>query len=60
MIDLQLSVRDLDAAERIAPLLADAGFPRWPGIIADNPKPSHPDPADWGKRLHGNADPAGR
>jgi dephospho-CoA kinase len=57
VIDLQLSVRDLDAADRIAPLLADAGFPRWPGIIADNPKPSHPDPADWGKRLHGNADP---
>lgn len=57
VIDLQLSVRDLDAAERMAPLLADAGFPRWPGIIADNPKPSHPDPADWGKRLHGNADP---
>ena len=22
-----------------------------------NPKPSHPDPADWWKRLHGNADP---
>ena len=57
VIDLQLSVRDLDAADRIAPLLAGAGFPRWPGIISDNPKPSHPDPADWGKRLHGNADP---
>jgi dephospho-CoA kinase len=57
VIDLQLSVRDLDAADRIAPLLADAGFPRWPGIISDNPKPSHPDPSDWGKRLHGNADP---
>ncbi|SDL22375.1 dephospho-CoA kinase [Arthrobacter sp. ok362] len=57
VIDLQLSVRDLDAADRIAPLLADAGFPRWPGIIADNPKPTHPDPTDWGKRLHGNTDP---
>ena len=57
VIDLQLSVRDLDAADRLAPLLAAAGFPRWPGIIADNPKPSHPDPAAWGKRLHGNADP---
>ena len=57
VIDLQLSVRDLDAADRIAPLLAAAGFPRWPGIISDNPKPSHPDPAHWGKRLHGNADP---
>ena len=48
---------DLAAADRIAPLLAEAGFPRWPGIVADNPKPSHPDPADWVKRLHGNADP---
>jgi dephospho-CoA kinase len=57
VIDLQLSVRDLDAADRIASLLAGAGFPRWPGIISDNPKPSHPDPVDWEKRLHGNADP---
>lgn len=57
VIDLQLSVRNLDDADRIAPLLAQAGFPRWPGIISDNPKPSHPDPAAWGKRLHGNADP---
>lgn len=57
VIDLQLSVRDLGTADRIAPLLAAAGFPRWPGIISDNPRPPHPDPADWGKRLHGNADP---
>ena len=57
VIDLQLSVRDLGAADRLAPLLAAAGYPRWPGIITDNPKPSHPDPADWGKRLHANADP---
>ncbi len=57
VIDLQLSVRDLAAADRLAPLLAAAGYPRWPGIITDNPKPSHPDPADWGKRLHANADP---
>jgi dephospho-CoA kinase len=57
VIDLQLSVRDLGAADRIAPLLAAAGFPRWPGIMSDNPRPPHADPADWGKRLHGNADP---
>jgi dephospho-CoA kinase len=57
VIDLQLTVQDLADADRIAPLLAGAGFPRWPGIISDHPKPSHPDPADWGKRLHGNADP---
>lgn len=57
VIDLQLTVRDLETADRIAPLLAEAGFPRWPGVVADNAKPSHPDPAAWGKRLHGNADP---
>jgi dephospho-CoA kinase len=57
VIDLQLSVRDLGTADRIAPLLAAAGFPRWPGIISDTPRPPHPDPAEWGKRLHGSADP---
>ncbi|HEX9227373.1 MAG TPA: dephospho-CoA kinase [Arthrobacter sp.] len=57
VIDLQLGVEDMAAAERIAPLLADAGFPGWAGVFSDNPKPSHPDPADWRKRLHGNADP---
>ena len=57
ILDLQLGVEDMAAAERIAPLLADAGFPAWPGIVSDNPKPSHPDPSDWPKRLHGNADP---
>ncbi|MET3920728.1 dephospho-CoA kinase [Arthrobacter sp. UYEF20] len=57
VIDLQLSVTDLATADRLEPVLAQAGFPRWPGAIADNPKPSHPDPVDWDKRLHGNADP---
>jgi dephospho-CoA kinase len=57
IIDLQLTVADLATADRITPLLAAAGFPLWPGVLADNPKPSHPDPADWAKRLHGNADP---
>ncbi|MEO3933188.1 dephospho-CoA kinase [Micrococcaceae bacterium Sec7.4] len=57
VLDLQLGVEDMAAADRIAPLLAEAGFPAWPGVVADNPKPPHPDPADWRKRLHGNADP---
>lgn len=57
IIDLQLTVADLTTADRIAPLLASAGFPLWPGVVADNPKPSHPDPGDWAKRLHANADP---
>ncbi|MBT2535601.1 dephospho-CoA kinase [Arthrobacter sp. ISL-69] len=57
IIDLQLIVADLATADRIAPLLAAAGFPLWPGVLADNPKPAHADPADWAKRLHANADP---
>ena len=57
IVDLQLGVEDMAAADRIAPLLAAAGFPAWPGIISDNPKPSHPDASDWPKRMHGNADP---
>ncbi|QDY91205.1 dephospho-CoA kinase [Arthrobacter sp. UKPF54-2] len=57
VLDLQLTVPDLATADRLEPLLAAAGFPRWPGIGADNPKPAHPDPAAWDKRVHGNADP---
>ncbi|WP_104139147.1 dephospho-CoA kinase [Arthrobacter sp. ZGTC131] len=57
VIDMQLAVRDLDTADRIAPLLAQAGFPAWPGILLDSPKPGRPEPAAWSKRLHGNADP---
>ncbi|MET4094305.1 dephospho-CoA kinase [Arthrobacter sp. UYCu712] len=57
VLDLQLTVADLATADRLEPVLAQAGFPRWPGAIADNPKPSQPDPAAWDKRLHGNADP---
>ena len=49
VIDLQLGVRDLDAADRIAPLLADAGFPRWPGIMLDNPRPHAPGPRRLGQ-----------
>lgn len=57
IIDLQLTVADLATADRIAPLLVAAGFPLCRGVLADNPKSSHPDPADWAKRLHANADP---
>ncbi|MET1063382.1 MAG: dephospho-CoA kinase [Arthrobacter sp.] len=57
VLDLQLGVEDMAAAERIVPILAEAGFPAWPGIVSDNPIPSHPDPADWRKRMHGNSDP---
>ncbi|HET7414732.1 MAG TPA: dephospho-CoA kinase [Arthrobacter sp.] len=57
VLDLQVTVASLDDADAAAGNLAAAGFPHWPGIGRDTPKPSHPDPADWGKRLHGNADP---
>ena len=56
VIDLQLAVPDLTAADRIAPLLGAAGFPLWPGILMDSPH-GRTDPAAWSKRLHGNADP---
>jgi dephospho-CoA kinase len=57
VIDLQLAVKDLESADRMAPLLAAAGYPVVPGITADTPKASHPDSADWEKRFHANADP---
>ncbi|WP_091467319.1 dephospho-CoA kinase [Paenarthrobacter nitroguajacolicus] len=57
VIDLQLAVADLATADRIAPLLAAAGFPAVPEANQDTPKPSQPDPAEWQKRLHANADP---
>ncbi|MGY0230838.1 dephospho-CoA kinase [Longispora urticae] len=56
ILDLQLGVTDLAAADRLAPLLAAAGFPANPGEWWDNPKP--PDTTIWYKRLHGAADPA--
>lgn len=57
VIDLQVVVSGLDAADRAAPLLAEAGFPVVPGVASDTPKPTHPDPLQWQKRFHANADP---
>lgn len=57
VIDLQVTVADIDVADRIAPRLSAAGYPRVPGVVADTPKPSQPDPAQWQKRFHANADP---
>lgn len=57
VLDLQVAVPDLAAADRIAPLLAAAGFPVVPGTGFDTPKPSDPDPAAWQKRFHASADP---
>lgn len=57
VIDLQVAVAGLDAADRIAPVLAAAGFPAVPGAGFDTPKPTQPDPGQWQKRFHANADP---
>lgn len=57
VIDLQLAVPDLGLADELAAVLGAAGFPAVPGITADMPKPGHPEPEQWVKRFHANADP---
>lgn len=57
VIDLQVAVSGLDTADRLAPLLGAAGFPLVPGAGQDTPKPTDPDPRQWQKRFHANADP---
>lgn len=57
VIDLQVTVADLASADRIAPALAAAGFPAVPEVTLDTPKSPHPDPSQWHKRFHANADP---
>lgn len=59
VLDLQLGVADLAAADRLAPALAAAGFPRVQGQWRDSPKEGVAEPgARWEKRFHANADPA--
>jgi dephospho-CoA kinase len=57
VIDLQITVSSLEAADRIAPALGEAGFPLREASARDTPKPPHLDPAGWQKRFHCNADP---
>ena len=57
VIDLHLGVASLGDADALAPVLARAGFPAVEGQWRDEPKAGDLDPARWGKRLHGNADP---
>jgi len=62
VLDLQITVADLDAADALAPALAAAGFPRIEDVVSDEPKPSYgaggeTDPGVWAMRLHGSADP---
>ncbi|WP_199233352.1 dephospho-CoA kinase [Rhodococcus sp. SMB37] len=62
MLDLQVTVSDLAAADALLEPLAAAGFPRIEQVDHDIPKPSYgvggeTDPAVWSMRLHGSADP---
>ncbi len=62
VIDLQITVPDLAAADDLRDALGAAGFPVRPENTRDNPKPTPQDPAGvdtalWTKRFHQNADP---
>lgn len=62
VIDLQITVPDLPAADALADALAAAGFPSVAGATRDEPKPAYgvggeADPALWDMRTHGGADP---
>ncbi|MEE2034882.1 dephospho-CoA kinase, partial [Rhodococcus chondri] len=62
VLDLQITVADLRAADALAEPLALAGFPRLEQVDHDTPKPAYgaggeTDPAVWAMRLHGSADP---
>lgn len=57
VIDLQVNVSSLEAADRIATALGEAGFPLQEASARDTPKPPDLDPSAWQKRFHCNADP---
>ncbi len=62
VIDIQITVRSLDDADAVGDRLRLAGFPGVETSNFDDPKPAYgmggeADPAVWGKRFHGNADP---
>ncbi|MEG8177800.1 dephospho-CoA kinase [Nocardia terpenica] len=56
VIDIQITVSDLDAADALREPLEQAGFPRIEDFAPDDPAPGA-DPGRWGKRVHGTADP---
>ncbi|WP_181319459.1 dephospho-CoA kinase [Rhodococcus sp. OK519] len=62
LIDIQITVKDLAAADALADPLAAAGFPRLADENRDSPRPAYGvggegDPGLWDKRTHGGADP---
>ncbi|KZM73627.1 dephospho-CoA kinase [Nocardia terpenica] len=56
VIDIQITVAALDAADALREPLEQAGFPRIEEFAPDDPAPGA-DPGRWGKRVHGTADP---
>ncbi|WP_089249176.1 dephospho-CoA kinase [Rhodococcoides kyotonense] len=62
VVDIQITVSSLDDADSLAESLRRIGFPRIDNITSDEPEPGYgiggeADPAVWGKRIHGSADP---
>jgi dephospho-CoA kinase len=58
VVDLQVECPSQGAVEGLAERLADGGFPRRDDIDGDPPRPEiDPDPAQYWKRFHRNADP---
>jgi dephospho-CoA kinase len=55
VIDVQITVASLDAADEIADALADVGYPRKEHVTSDTPHTD--DLSVWRKRFHGAADP---
>ncbi|PXX62498.1 dephospho-CoA kinase [Nocardia tenerifensis] len=65
VIDLQITVADLAAADGLRDALGAAGFPARPEVTEDTPRPTPQDPAGtdvalWTKRYHQSADPGRR
>lgn len=60
VLDIQITVRDMETADALRDPLTEATFPRIDRITSDEPKAAYPgesDPSVWEKRLHGTADP---
>ncbi|MFC9788904.1 dephospho-CoA kinase [Rhodococcus sp. NPDC127528] len=62
VLDVQVTVASLAAADALADSLAEAGFPRVESVTRDDPKPAYgiggeADPSLWDKRFHAGADP---
>jgi dephospho-CoA kinase len=57
VIDIEIGVESMAAADELAAPLAKAGFPMHPGLTHDNPPSADLDPELWRKRVAGSTDP---